>query len=283
MLMLFSRKYIAGHVLVAIIVSSCFFLSYWQFSRLSERKELNTRIEARMLQPQVELSSIILPTDSPVVIKKNEYRRVEVEGTYEESGQVLISGRTQEGEPGYNVITPLVVVQATKEQNKIDQAVVYVNRGWIPQPLGDALANGSVDGDDIAPPQGYEMPRTVVGLVRKNESKQILNTAKQVQRQKAITTRISTELLLNISGATNKDRLYPLWIQKQYEKIDGKKVAADRNASVVYPATLPRPELTERNHFSYALQWVLFGFVAMITWGVICKAAVIRSRKVSTK
>ncbi|HMS25060.1 MAG TPA: SURF1 family protein [Acidimicrobiia bacterium] len=278
--MLFSRKYIVGHFFVVIIVTTCFFLSYWQFSRLSERKELNTRIEARMLQPQAELSSIVVPTDSSVVIKNNEYRRVSVEGTYDESGQVLISGRTQDGEPGYNVITPLVTDQ---EHNKIDQYVVYINRGWIPQPLGDALANGSVDGEDIAPPQGYETSRTIVGLVRKNESKQFLNTAKQVEKQKAITTRISTELLLKISGARNKDVLYPLWIQKQYETIDGKKVETNDNAPVDYPTTLARPELTERNHFSYALQWVLFGFVAMITWGVICKAAVIRSRKVITK
>ncbi len=266
--MLVSPKYLLGHFLVCVIVVSCFFLSFWQFSRLSERKELNKRVTARMSMPSKPLVDIMDPS-SELDVEKNEYRQASMRGTYDPQGQVLISGRSRNDTAGYNVVTPLEIADTN--------SVVYINRGWIPQQLGDALLNGTATQEAIAPQGGYEKEREVVGLIRKNEAKQLLGDDKQVAQEKPTAVRISSDLFLTISGVDRND-LFSLWIQEKHEKVDGKNVTSTQSKES-YPNVLDLPELTELNHFSYAVQWITFGVIAAITWVIVCKKALEKNRK----
>lgn len=221
---------------------------------------------------QSELSSI-MDSSEMLDIDEDEYRQVSATGTFNVEGQVLISGRTRDGAAGYYVATPLVL-------SGTERKVVYVNRGWIPQALGDAMRDGSATNEAIAPVGGYDVEREVVGLIRKNEPKQLLGDEKQIAKQKPVAARLSSEIFEEVSGVENPDDLYELWIHQNYQVVDGKKVANESDSAAAFPTPLEQPELTEMNHFSYAMQWIIFGVIALITWGVICKKALEKNRKV---
>lgn len=144
--MLTSRKFIVGHILVVIIATSCFLLSWWQFSRLSDRKALNTKVESRITAPRVLLSELVTPAADKSQVDKNEYRDISIKGKFSKTGQILISDRSStNGDPGYNVLTPFVLSNSD---------VVYVNRGWIPQTFGDALRAGDASAESLTPSGG---------------------------------------------------------------------------------------------------------------------------------
>lgn len=269
--MLVTPKYIIGHIVVIAATLTCFTLSYWQFSRLSERKELNARIEERMNLDPVKLTDILLPRDGLDIVQGFEFRRISVTGSYNKDGEILISGRARDGKPGYVVVTPLELT--TREDLGENPNVVYVARGWIPQSLGDALRDGSASFNVIAPQDGYEEKRTVSGLVRLNEKKVLFGETKQVQ---TTSSRINTSLFY-VRSKTSEENMYPLWVHMTSESIKGKSYPDVNDES--YPQLLELPELTERNHFSYAIQWFCFGVLAAVTWIVICVNAVKNTRK----
>jgi cytochrome oxidase assembly protein ShyY1 len=274
--MLFKGKYLLGHFLVAIVVLSCFALSAWQFSRLSERKELNSQIQASMDEDTVKLGDILIPGDTKEVVDEFEYRRVSVTGIYREEGEVLILGRSRNGEPGYLVATPLEVVNLNADFQSKELDVVYINRGWIPQSLGDGIRDGTIDRTEIEPRLGYDQRRTVSGIVRANEEKVILGDSNQVTDE--VSSRLDSMLFLEKTNV-DSEHMYPLWIHQFSETINGRAYPVEGQVDRSYPRILDPPELSERNHLSYAMQWAAFGIVALITWIVICRQALIKQRK----
>lgn len=261
-------KIIVGSILVGIIACICFSLSYWQFSRLAELKEYNAQISKQMKAPPENFHEII-KNASIQEVKTNQYRPVKVTGVYDEAGEVLISGRSRKDDPGYLVVTPLVLSDTKARE------IVYVNRGWISQSLGDMI----LDTDDktaIVPAEGYDQERTVVGYVRKNEAKQLYGNDTQVAKNNRVSTRISTEVFTNLSGINKTGTLYPLWIHETHEYIDGKIY---KNSNTKYPYSLDDPKLTDRNNLSYALQWIAFSVIAIVVWVLVCKKQMKRPAK----
>ena len=55
---LIKPKYLLGHILILLIALTCFLLSSWQFSRLDQRKALNSKISSRMEANQNSLSKL---------------------------------------------------------------------------------------------------------------------------------------------------------------------------------------------------------------------------------
>jgi cytochrome oxidase assembly protein ShyY1 len=254
--MMFSRKIIVGHFLVLIIAASCFALSAWQFARLHQREHLNKKVESRETFTPQPLNEVATNKS----ISSIEYRNVALTGHYLTKGQIFISGRSDNEDAGYNVLTPFQL-----DNDK----VVYVNRGWIPQTLGDAFRDGDASADAVEPVQGYKHERTVVGLVRKNEPKPFLGNNNQVGSD-GIGNRIAVQLFRDYSHFSTKN-LYMFWIQETSEHVDGKTIKQERNdAPIKYPTLLEKPSLSTGPHLSYAIQWIFFGFLAIITWGVIC-------------
>ena len=102
---LIKPKYLLGHILILLIALTCFLLSSWQFSRLDQRKALNSKISSRMEANQNSLSKLGNGYDKELndidFIKENEYRRVVIKGKYKKEGSVLILGRSYDGDPGY--------------------------------------------------------------------------------------------------------------------------------------------------------------------------------------
>lgn len=101
---------------VAVMVAVCVRLGFWQLSRLGEKRALNAAMRQALEAPPVEIAGAPPPADAV------RGRRVRVRGAYDESRQVLLSGRAMAGSPGVHVVTPLVLDGG---------AAVLVDRGWL--------------------------------------------------------------------------------------------------------------------------------------------------------
>ena len=106
---------VVGLLLLVLLIS----LGFWQLDRAAQKRELLQAYGDR-------------PTDAAIRIDGHfalgpdwRYRRAQVVGSYDNSHQFLLDNRVQQGRVGYYVLTPLRLAQ--------DDAVVLVNRGWVPQ------------------------------------------------------------------------------------------------------------------------------------------------------
>ena len=138
-------------VLVAILAG----LGTWQMSRLAEKDALTQRIAERAGEPAMPLPPVAeWRAFDPDVW---DYRHTSVTGTFRNDQTILVftslsepRGR-QEG-PGYWVVAPLVLTEG---------GVVWVNRGFVPETLKGAYADGG---------PAEAGPVTVSGILRKPET-----------------------------------------------------------------------------------------------------------------
>jgi surfeit locus 1 family protein len=113
------REVVLG-VAVVVAAAMCVRLGFWQVARLHEKQALNAGMRARLSAPALDLSGPF-PPDSTV-----RGARIVLHGAYDETRQVLLSAREREGEPGVEVVTPLI--------RDTDSTAILVNRGWLPAP-----------------------------------------------------------------------------------------------------------------------------------------------------
>ena len=91
-------------------------LGLWQWRRWQERSERLAVLEHALAEMPRTYRDSLPPSESVVG------RRVRLAGRYDETRQLLLRGRANAGEPGVEVVTPLVLASG--------QAVL-VNRGWL--------------------------------------------------------------------------------------------------------------------------------------------------------
>lgn len=117
----------------------CVGLGLWQWGRWQERRAILAELEHALAEIPRSYRDT-LPTAEEVV-----GRRITLSGRYDENRQFLMRGRPNAGEPGVEVVTPLVMSSGP---------AVLVNRGWL----------ASEDGAH-ARPQDYPEPgeREVTG------------------------------------------------------------------------------------------------------------------------
>lgn len=131
-------------VMIAALVAAavCVRLGVWQLSRLGEKRALNAALRASQQAP-----ARIVEGEPPPAAEVLD-RPLEATGTYDEAHQFLIAGRFHDGEPGVEVVTPLMPEGAA--------TAILVARGWLPS-----------DDASTARPTDYPQPgrRTVRGVV----------------------------------------------------------------------------------------------------------------------
>ena len=157
-----------------------------------------------------------------------QFRRASASGVFESSREVLIRSQVVNGQPGYDVITPL-----TKE----DGATIAVNRGWVP------LEFDSVPVDVAPPPEGET---TVTGVIYLSQERGPLNPSGDGRTFSRID-------LDEISTRTDTD-LLPLYLE----------VVGDQQVTRL-PVPAATPIFTdEGSHLGYAIQWFSFALVGAI-------------------
>jgi surfeit locus 1 family protein len=111
-------------------------LGVWQLQRLSWKRDLVARLEARLAEAPIPLDLALARARAGEDV---DYQPVRARGTYLHGLSVRVFG-TLDGVPGAYIFTPL-----ERERGK---PVVLVNRGFAPQSLApDDLAKGEAAGE----------------------------------------------------------------------------------------------------------------------------------------
>jgi len=125
------RAALAGALLIA---AACVRLGVWQLDRLRQRRARSVQVLATRSRPPIPVAGS-LSTDSA------RDRRLFARGAYDYARERLWHGRSYEGVPGVDLVTPLRLPDGT---------VVLVDRGWAPSPDGYHVDQGAYREGDSA-------------------------------------------------------------------------------------------------------------------------------------
>lgn len=233
--------WILSHLFVIACVVTFVFLGLWQLDRLMGRREANDTIRQRQALGVVPIDEV-MAVDSPAeAVSDAVFRQVTMTGTYATDDQVLIRNRSNQGSPGYWVVTPLTTAEG--------EAVV-VNRGWIPIQTGDQAAP-----DFYAPPTGTV---TVTGLVVDSQEQSGLGVTDPTGERLTTLSRVDVPRLQQQVD----DRLYPMFVNL---------VTQDPAQGGALPEAVPPPELTDGSHLNYTGQWFIFATLTVIVYPLLLR------------
>lgn len=111
-----------------------FGLGTWQVDRHFWKERINAERQAQANAPAVDLPAQVADPGALA------FRRVKVSGTFDHAHEIFVNARSQRGNPGYDVITPLI--------RDGGASPVLVSRGWVPYERRDPTTRqqGLVDG-----------------------------------------------------------------------------------------------------------------------------------------
>jgi cytochrome oxidase assembly protein ShyY1 len=212
---------------VALLVALFISLGNWQLSRLEARRAHNAVILANVDRTPLPAAEVLAP-NRPVAASA-EWQPITAHGRYDAEHELLVRYRPLEGEPGFEVLTPLVTAEGV---------ALLVDRGWVP-------SGGSANepSDVPAPPSGEV---TVTGRLRQSER----GPADQVRPDTGQVRFIDVPRIA-------KSLPYPTY--GGYLDLVEQDPAAGES-----PHLLPKPEIDEGPHLGYAIQWYLFALIAII-------------------
>lgn len=231
---LLTGRWLSLLLLAVLTVPGCIELGRWQLHRLHHAQADNRLIRDNSraaAQPVDQLTSV-----GGTVTKDRRWRAVEVRGTYDPGHTLLVRNRNRGGNPGFQVLTPVVTGDGT---------AALVDRGWVAIPQGAAVP------DVPAPPDG---PVVVTGLLRPTETQPRRGPHDSSDVPAGQVVRIDVP---RISGGLP----YPVYAGY----VDLR--AQDPPAPVVDGASVPDPNPlsgseTEMLHLAYASQWFVFAGIA---------------------
>src|SRR5947207_7840679 len=121
-----------------LVAGGCVRLGIWQLDRLHQRRAHNALVAAARARPELEIRD-----GPPLPIDSLRDRRLRARGAYDYARERLWHGRSYEGIPGVDFVTPLRLS---------DRTAVLVDRGWAPSPDGyhvDQQAYRAGDSADV--------------------------------------------------------------------------------------------------------------------------------------
>ncbi|MEO5699930.1 MAG: SURF1 family protein [Casimicrobiaceae bacterium] len=223
------RRYVPT-LAVAAVIALCLAAAQWQRGRLYDKQDLRARYErARVAAPLVVDDLPREPADWPSL----RYRLVMLEGRFDAPRQILLDNKVQDGQPGYEVMTPLLLV---------DGRAVLVDRGWVP------LGRSRAEIPDVPPPLG---PLTLAGRVELPPSGYL-----ELGPPPPVGARVWQHLDLARFSANARLPVLPIVIQQ----------TAPAAAGDALRRTWPEPDFGLNTHRMYMLQWYAFALTALVFW-----------------
>ncbi len=243
---LFNRRWWWTTLLVIAGVALLIRLGFWQLDRLDQKRAYNAKVAERWQAQPFDLNAEGLPAN----LADLEFRRVEVNGTFDYSRQIILKERPRGDMPGVILVTPLVLD---------DGRAILVARGWVPY-------------NQSAPefwPQ-FEEPAgaPVIGLLQES---QLLPNGKAP----TIPDQPQSEWF-----SLNVDAVQP---QMPYELLPVFILQLPEEGRT-YDQLPYREEplrLDEGNHFSYAIQWFMFSIILGVGYLILIKQQEVRSQRLA--
>jgi surfeit locus 1 family protein len=238
--------WILSHVFVLSMVVLMISLGFWQLRRLDERQTYNATVESRQDIEPVPVTELFPegPATSPAAVEDDTFRMVTLTGSYAVDQQVLVRNRTNDGIPGYWVLTPLVLD---------DGSAVPVNRGWVP------FATTEPEG----PWDQYDPPAARVSVLGMVQEPQVRSSGLVGGPTDAAEGRLATLSRVDIGRLQQQvdESLWPLFVN----------LRAQDPAQGDLPVPVPEPDLGEGNHLSYAGQWFIFALLTLIVYPLLLR------------
>jgi len=210
------RAALAGALLIA---AACVRLGVWQLDRLRQRRARNAHVLATRSRPPIPVAGS-LSTDSA------RDRRLFARGAYDYARERLWHGRSYEGVPGVDLVTPLRLPDGT---------AVLVDRGWAPSP------------------DGYHVDQ---GAYREGDSAEVLGIGVTAPRAPGDVE----------PAALRDSLPYPLLLFVIQELPNAPSSPTSPTSPNLHqrPARWPAPELSDGPHLSYAVQWFSFAVIIVV-------------------
>jgi cytochrome oxidase assembly protein ShyY1 len=210
-------------LVLAVGLGSLFIrLGFWQWHKHQVRDAANAAALAGQRAGPVPLDTVLpAGTDDHGTAAG---KIVSLSGTYDIAHDLPVYGRTRNGQPGDEVITPLVLP---------DGRIIIINRGWIPFQVDPDLSVSR-------PPTGQV---SIVGVLEPTET--------SGTSLPGDLTQVTFIDLGELSSWIDRPVL-PYWVHLQ----------SQTPAQARFPEIKGLPPLDAGPYFSYALQWWFFAFVA---------------------
>lgn len=200
-------------------------LGNWQSERAETKRALQARYDAAVREAPIHVGSTLLDRDSVL------YRKLEVEGVFDDAHTILLDNRVMDGVAGYHVLTPLQIDGGSR--------AILVNRGWV--------APGHTRDQVPAPP-------TPAGVVRLEGMAVDPHTRYVELAPTAPQGRVWQNLDFARYAAITGLRLQPVLLLQTSSAADGLQ------------RSWPRPDSGVNTHVSYAFQWYSLAATLTVLW-----------------
>ena len=208
--------------LASIAAAACVRLGFWQLSRLRERQVRNAAVTAAQYGRPVPISA--MPRDSSA-----RYRPAVVTGRLDYEHELVLSGRTHQGSPGADLLTPIRIAGA--------DTAVLVNRGWVYSPNAATVDRSRWrEGDSV----------TIAGYVN-------LYASDTAVTRSTLDPRIIRRVSIPEIAGRLPYPVAPWYLVQTGDSADGD-----------HPARRSIPVLDDGPHRGYAVQWFGFAVIAMV-------------------
>jgi surfeit locus 1 family protein len=246
-----------GFLTVGLILAITFTsLGFWQLRRLEQRRANNALLTSRLSESSQPLRDLIQnyrADVSPFDDLSLAYRPTTVTGRYDTANEVLLrSTDNYEGQPGFYVLTPLVLE---------DNRAVLVMRGWVPFALNTPPVKEAVPPDSEV---------TVTGMV-------YLETKRPTGFLSSLTPRDPPGKLA-ITAYTDSKRLeeqMPYDLLPLYVRLET-QTPPQTNQLPLKPEGL---ELSEGSHLGYAIQWFAFMLIGVTGYVLLIRRTAIEEER----
>lgn len=228
---LFRRPWIFVTILVLIASAVMVRLGIWQLDRLEGRRVFNAQVLSQIDEPSLPLTPEIASGD----LESLEFRTVQIEGQYDLANTLVLGNQVWGDQMGVHLLTPLKIAGS--------QAVILVDRGWIPF---EDWQNRNL--------AAYDEPGevTVAGMLRVSQTKLGLRDCLDETAGEA-----PFQVWCLALNGISEHLPYALTSVYVIQAPDGEQTAPPYRA-------IPQIEISEGPHLSYAIQWFTFSAILLV-------------------
>ncbi len=203
-------------LIALVLVLLCLWAAQWQYQRGVDRHARNTLIQEQSQLPAIDIN------DLSANILEFEWRQISLQGSFDDSNQILLRNRYNDGVYGFEQLTLFL----------FDGKKIWVDRGWI-----------KAGSDATIPPKlqpTQEQQVSITGRLRLDSS-------------------LPQGKFFAVTNDANRNLVSQLDARKGVQTEEFYVDLISSSDSAMNPAVpVELPELSDGPHMAYALQWVFF-------------------------